>query len=126
MLIPLAYAKRRTAYALASDALKGSFLLSALNSAGARVTHLRGWERSRWWNSPMFFWDDFSADGELGPESNDPGPVGALSLGRTIAPGAHADYTFLLAWHFPNRTPRRCGWTVLQPLADGQTRRAQG
>src|ERR1035437_5427302 len=60
----------------------------------------------------MFFWDDFSADGELGPESKDPGPVGALSLGRTIAPGAHADFTFLLAWHFPNRTPRRCGWSA--------------
>jgi uncharacterized protein (DUF608 family) len=62
----------------------------------------------------MFFWDDFSADGELGPESKDPGPVGALSIGRTIAPGAHADYTFLLAWHFPNRTPRRCGWSSAQ------------
>ena len=94
------------------DALKGSFVVSVLDSAGARVTCLRGWERSRWWNSPMFFWDDFSADGELGPESKDPGPVGALSLGRTIAPGAHADYTFLLAWHFPNRTPRRCGWSA--------------
>jgi non-lysosomal glucosylceramidase len=94
-----------------SDALKGSFVVAALDPAGARVTYLRGWERSRWWNSPMFFWDDFSADGELGPESKDPGPVGALSLGRTIAPGAHADFTFLLAWHFPNRTPRRCGWS---------------
>lgn len=95
-----------------NDALKGSFLLSVLDSAGARVTCLRGWERSRWWNSPMFFWDDFSADGELGPESRDPGSVGALSLGRTIASGAHADYTFLLAWHFPNRTPRRCSWSA--------------
>jgi uncharacterized protein (DUF608 family) len=96
----------------ADDALKGSFVLAVLDSADAQVTHLRGWERGRWWNSPMFFWDDFSADGELGPESKDPGPVGALSLGRTIAAGAHADYTFLLAWHFPNRTPRRCGWTA--------------
>jgi len=95
-----------------NNALKGSFLLSVLDSSGARLTHLRGWERGRWWNSPMFFWDDFSADGELGPESKEPGPVGALSLGRTIAPGAHADYTFLLAWHFPNRTPRRCGWNA--------------
>jgi uncharacterized protein (DUF608 family) len=89
----------------ANDALKGSFVLAALDSASAKLTYLRGW------NSPMFFWDDFSADGELGPESKDPGPVGALSIGRTIAPGAHADFTFLLAWHFPNRTPRRCGWS---------------
>ncbi len=35
-----------------------------------------------------------------------------FALGRTLAPGAHADYTFLLAWHFPNRTPRRCGWNA--------------
>ena len=95
----------------ANDPLKGSFVLAALDSAGATLTHLRGWQSSAWWNSPMFFWDDFSADGALGPESKDPGPVGALSLGRTIAPGAHADYTFVLAWHFPNRTPRRCGWS---------------
>jgi uncharacterized protein (DUF608 family) len=95
----------------ADDPLKGSFLISASDAGSGKLTYLRGWERSRWWNSPMFFWDDFSADGELGPESKDPGPVGAISLGRTIAPGAHADYTFLLAWHFPNRTARRCGWT---------------
>jgi non-lysosomal glucosylceramidase len=95
-----------------NDALKGSFVLGAIDSTGAKLTYLRGWERSRWWNSPMFFWDDFSADGELGPESKDPGPVGALSIGRTIAPGAHADYSFLLAWHFPNRTARRCGWSA--------------
>jgi non-lysosomal glucosylceramidase len=95
----------------ANDPLKGSFLLSATDTTGARITYLKGWERSRWWNSPMFFWDDFSSDGELGPESKNLGPVGALSVGRTIEPGAHADYTFLLAWHFPNRTPRRCGWS---------------
>jgi len=102
----------------AADPLRGSFMLAALlpaghdPSAGARVTYLRGWERSRWWNSPMFFWDDFSADGELGPEAKDLGTVGALCLGRTIASGTHADFTFLLAWHFPNRTPRRCGWSA--------------
>ena len=95
-----------------NDPLKGSFVLSVLDSTDGRVTHLTGWQRSRWWNSPMFYWDDFSSDGELGPEPRDPGPVGALSLGRTIPPGGHADYTFLLAWHFPNRTPRRCGWSA--------------
>ncbi len=95
-----------------NDPLKGSFVVSVLDAANGRVTHLTGWQRSRWWNSPMFYWDDFSSDGELGPEPADPGPVGALSLGRTIPPGGHADYTFLLAWHFPNRTPRRCGWSA--------------
>ena len=25
-----------------------------------------------------------------------------------------ADYTFLLSWHFPNRTPARCGWSAVK------------
>ncbi len=33
-----------------------------------------------------------------------------MCISHEIAPGASADYTFLLAWHFPNRTPERCGW----------------
>lgn len=103
----------------ANDPLKGSFVLAVIDPGGARVTRLRGWQRDRWWNSPMLYWDDFSADGELGPEPAARSGVGALCAGRTIAPGAHADYTFLLAWHFPNRTPRRCGWTA--PKGDEET-----
>jgi uncharacterized protein (DUF608 family) len=96
----------------AADPLKGSFALTALHPADVRITYLRGWERGRWWNSPMLFWDDFSGDGKLGPEAAQIGPVGALCLNRTVAAGASADFTFLLAWHFPNRTPRRCGWSA--------------
>ena len=92
--------------------LHGSFALAALDPAEARITWLRGWQRDRWWNAPMLFWDDFSADGELGPEPAARSAVGALCLGRTLPAGAHADFTFLLAWHFPNRTPRRCGWNA--------------
>src|SRR5579863_2627431 len=99
--------------ALAADnPLKGSFVLSLLDTAGGNVSYLRGWERGRWWNSPMLFWDDFSADGNLGPEAAQLNNVGALCLQRTIAPAANTHFTFLLAWHFPNRTPRRCGWTA--------------
>ena len=103
----------------ANDPLKGSFVLAALDTADARLSYLRGWQQDRWWNSPMLYWDDFSADGELGPEPEKRSAVGALCLQRTIASGAHADYTFLLAWHFPNRTPRRCGWTA--PKGDEDT-----
>jgi non-lysosomal glucosylceramidase len=81
-----------------------------------RVTMLRGWPRAKWWTSALRFWDDFSADGALGPESPERGPVGAVCLQRTLAPGATADYTFLLSWHFPNRTPDGCGWDA----ADGE------
>jgi non-lysosomal glucosylceramidase len=94
------------------DALKGSFALCLLGAKDGKVTWVRGWERGRWWNSPMLFWDDFSSDGELGPEAEQHNAVGALCLQRTIAPGATAEYSFLLAWHFPNRTPRRCGWSA--------------
>ncbi|MEO7145647.1 MAG: GH116 family glycosyl-hydrolase [Bryobacteraceae bacterium] len=100
-----------------NDVLKGSFALTVLEAGDGKVTCIRGWEKGRWWNSPMLFWDDFSADGELTePESRN--SVGALCLQRTIAPGAHADYTFLLAWHFPNRTPRRCGWSAPKGYED--------
>ena len=94
----------------AADPLQGTFALAALSNAPVRVTMLRGWPAGRWWNSPLLFWDDFSSDGELGPEAEKAGPVGALCLKREIAAGAEAEYTFLLAWHFPNRTPERCGW----------------
>ncbi len=46
----------------------------------------------------------------LGPEPEHPSAVGSVCLNRAIPAGAEAEYTFLLAWHFPNRTPKRCGW----------------
>jgi non-lysosomal glucosylceramidase len=87
----------------------GSFALAAIAS-GARVTRIRGWQKAKWWVGPMLYWDDFKAQGELSPESDKHTEVGALSLTRDIPAGATADFTFLLAWHFPNRTPAWCGW----------------
>ena len=40
--------------------------------------------------------------------------MGAVCLQQSIAPGASADDSFLLSWHFPNRTPDRCGWHAPQ------------
>jgi uncharacterized protein (DUF608 family) len=94
----------------ADDIFHGSFTLAVLNQGSGNLTHLKGWPAGRWWNSPLLFWDDFSNDGELGPEPEHPNSVGALCLKRTIAPHQSANYEFLLAWHFPNRTPARCGW----------------
>jgi non-lysosomal glucosylceramidase len=92
--------------------LAGSFALCVLGSGNGKVTYLRGWQRAKWWASPLLFWDDFSADGQLGPEAAERNAVGSLCLQREIPPGAEADYTFLLAWHFPNRTPAWCNWTA--------------
>ena len=92
------------------DVMQGSFTLAVLNQGSGSLSHLKGWPAGRWWNSPLLFWDDFSADGELGPEAPRTNAVGALCLKRTLAPHQSADYEFLIAWHFPNRTPARCGW----------------
>ncbi len=102
-----------------SDPLQGEFALAAMVSGGMRVTALAGWPRGGWWNSPMLFWDDFTADGELGPQAEAVNKVGSLCLSRTIAPGASEEFTFLLAWRFPNRTPERCGWRA--PKGEEQT-----
>jgi uncharacterized protein (DUF608 family) len=93
-----------------TDAFSGSFAIAALDPHSAQISHLQGWPKGRWWNSPLLFWDDFSADGQLGPEPTQPGTVGALCVQREIPAGKTAAYGFILAWHFPNRTPARCGW----------------
>lgn len=113
--------------AAAKDPMRGTFALCTVKSPDAAITHWRGWPKGRWWNSPMLFWDEFSTHGELGVEQavspaalpQALSTVGALCVRHTIAPGKSADYTFLLAWHFPNRTPRWCGWSA--PKGDEDT-----
>ena len=103
----------------AGDPMQGSFALAVLSGRGARTTHWRGWPKGRWWNSPMLFWDAFSQDGALLNEPASRSAVGALCQGRSIPAGGSAEFTFLLAWHFPNRTPEWCGWDF--PEGEGQT-----
>lgn len=99
--------------ALAPDhSNRGSFVVGVLEAGDGKVTTLRGWPRAKWWASPMLFWDDFSVDGELGPEPADLNTVGSICLKRDIPAGKSAEYTFILAWHFPNRTPAGCGWSA--------------
>lgn len=102
------------------DALKGTFALCVLNPAGGHISHLRGWRGgSRWRVGPLSFWDDFSEDGQLGPEPAIRNETGSLCLQREIPAGGETEYAFLLAWHFPNRTPQRCGWG--SPKGEGRT-----
>jgi uncharacterized protein (DUF608 family) len=92
--------------------LKGSISLCLLDASGGRVSYLRGWPAAKWWASPMLFWDDFTEDGQLGPEAGQRTGTGALCLQREIPAGSEATYTFLLAWNFPNRTASWSGWTA--------------
>jgi len=96
----------------ATEPENGTFALCLLNASDGNVTYLRGWPNAKWWASPQLFWDDFSSDGKLGPEATDRKPIAALCLQREIPAGVTVEYTFLLAWHFPNRTPAWSGWTA--------------
>ena len=103
----------RNPFLPASDPMAGSFALVVLDKGNGKLTYLRGWPQMRWpWTGALLFWDDFSADGELGPEAAVRDTSGSLCLSRDLTPKQEAEYTFLLAWHFPNRTPQRCGWTA--------------
>ncbi len=105
--------------AAADDPMQGSFALAALPETDARVTHWRGWPEGPWFHSPRLFWEAFSQDGELGAELSPYNSVGALCQKVAISPGQSANFTFLLAWHFPNRTPDWCGWAA--PPGKGKT-----
>jgi non-lysosomal glucosylceramidase len=102
------------------DPMRGTIALAALAQFGIRISHWRGWPQGRWWNSPMLFWDAFSASGELGPEAEKRNAVGVVLQSATIAPRQSQTFTFLLAWHFSNRTPDWCGWDA--PRGKGGTR----
>lgn len=94
------------------DPMAGSFVLAAMTDSDTRISYWEGWPKERWWNAPLLFWDQFSKSGELGihPEPHD--SVGVLCLQATITPGESVRFPFLLAWHFPNRTPEWCGWSA--------------
>jgi len=102
-----------------TDPLHGTFVLAVRNPDTGKLTHQKGWPGGRWWNSALLFWDDFSADGQLDPDPPNPSPIGSLCLSKEIPPGAKETFEFLLAWHFPNRTPARCGWS--SPKGEGDT-----
>ena len=100
----------------ATHELAGDFTVAVLGDGD--VTTWRGWPRERWFSSPLLFWDQFSKQGRLDNEPAKRGPVGSVCLRREIAPGASADFTFVLAWRFPNRTPKRMGWTAPKGLEE--------
>ncbi|MBN1345143.1 MAG: hypothetical protein JXQ73_20785 [Phycisphaerae bacterium] len=86
----------------------GSMALATLYDG--QKTYLTDWAEPGWWDACQRFWDDFSDDGRLdnARASGDPSPDGQThqaSLGciATIPPRAKRQFTFLIAWHFPNR-----------------------
>ena len=103
-----------------TDPLKGSMFLGVLGAPEASVSYLRGWKRTQWWDGPLTFWDDFTDDGALTSDSPAVSPVGSIAVTQSVPAGGETSVTFLLAWHFPNRTPDRCGWPA--PAEDRRPR----
>jgi non-lysosomal glucosylceramidase len=102
----------RNPFLPANHPLAGTFALAVLGASPGELSYVRGWPAARWWESPLLFWQDFSADGELGPEASSRTAIGSLCLKREIPAQGRAEFTFLIAWRFPNRTAARCGWTA--------------
>ena len=70
------------------------------------ITHRTAWANVTWGDSLLDFWDDFSADGALEERDRDgkDDPTGSLCVSLTVPAGDSASVTFLLSWHFPNRS----------------------
>ena len=100
-----------------NDPRKGSFTLAVLPTTNGRTTSWRGWSKGRWWNAPMLFWDRFGRDGLLLDEPEERNYVGAVCQQQILPAAASATITFIMAWHFPNRTPGWCGWEAPQGAA---------
>jgi uncharacterized protein (DUF608 family) len=98
----------------ATDPLKGSMVLGVLGVPRERVSYLRGWRRSQWWDDVLTFWDDFSTNGALTSDVPAVSPVGSIAATQLVPAGGESSVTFLIAWHFPNRTPERCGWAAVE------------
>jgi uncharacterized protein (DUF608 family) len=93
----------------ADDPIQGSFVLAALAAGGAAEV-LPRWPGNSWFNGPHNFWFEFSESGRLARPQEPSTPVGSVAIRQRIPAGGTRSFRFLLAWHFPNRTPERCGW----------------
>jgi uncharacterized protein (DUF608 family) len=79
------------------------------------------WSLGKWYQGLLGMWRDFTSTGFPRPDTSifaGPSPsadgsalavAGTLGALRTLEPGARADITFVLGWHFPNR--RAWVWT---------------
>ncbi len=94
------------------DPMQGSFVLAALPPDGISTEVLPTWRGGSGWRvGPQNFWfDNFSKTGNLGSAQEPSTPVGSVAIRQSIPAGATRSFRFLLTWHFPNRTPERCGW----------------
>ncbi|NYF88740.1 GH116 family glycosyl-hydrolase [Tunturiibacter empetritectus] len=98
---------------LAVDAPKsGSFALLALPEEGSSLQLTEAWPNQGIYSLEKI-WKSFAADGSIPKDfasEKEKDPIGSASIRTTIAAGSTARFRFLLAWHYPNRTPEGIGW----------------
>jgi uncharacterized protein (DUF608 family) len=96
----------------ADDPLHGSFVLAALLSEDGENEVLTSWKGGSEWQvgAHSFWFDNFTKTGHLGVAQEPSIPVGSVGIRQKIPGGSKRLFRFLLTWHFPNRTPERCGW----------------
>jgi len=86
----------------------------ALATPDTEISMKPTWLLGGWFDCIHNFWDDFAQDGRLEekaenkavPSKFDHVPnlrIGSLAIHKTIEPHAEETFTFILAWHFPNR-----------------------
>ena len=70
------------------------------------ISYRTAWANYSWGDSLLDFWDDFSADGQLGDRDQDgkESPTASLSVSVKVPAKSSKSVTFFLTWHFPNRT----------------------
>jgi non-lysosomal glucosylceramidase len=92
--------------------LKGSFALAVFEEENG-YPGIRPYLRANEWGSAAiqrFWFEDFSLTGELGQQVEPLYPTAAIALRQIVPAGENRKFRFLVAWHFPIRTPARCGW----------------
>lgn len=92
------------------DPAWGTIALATLEKKD--ISYRRSSTPNDWENAILDFWDDFTNDGTLTDKAKlvDHNPMASLCVKKTIPAGAKANYTFIISWHFPNRTDWNNAW----------------
>jgi non-lysosomal glucosylceramidase len=82
----------------------GTLALAALAEPDEQSMRTR-WPSMGWGDVWLDFWSDFLSDGRLEEPGGTraPCPVGSLTVSRSVPAGGEMAFTFLIAWHYPNR-----------------------
>jgi uncharacterized protein (DUF608 family) len=83
----------------------GTLALGILDETDFEVSHRTSWAKKSWGDSLLDFWDDFAGDGRLENREREDqnAPTASLCAATRLEAGETRHWTFVLAWHFPNR-----------------------